>query len=112
MPQLPQMPQMQQMILPLMAPMASVAPVAPVAPVASVGVNPMAPLAPGPLVPGQLPMPVNLGMLPILMSSLGPKGRNKSQIMVRPAIQSVVFSFFCIGKYNRHGHQQSSDEDI
>ncbi|CAL1139770.1 unnamed protein product [Cladocopium goreaui] len=62
MPQMPQMPQIPQMILPL---------VAPVAP---------APLAPGPLGPmvsGQFPM--NLGMLPILMSMPQPAAPVKPQ---------------------------------
>ena len=57
--QMPQMPQMPQMILPMMAPVAPVAPLAP------------GPL--GPMVPGQLP--VNLGMLPILMSWLVEDGK-------------------------------------
>lgn len=63
MPQMPQIPQMPQMILPMMAPVAPVAPLAP------------GPL--GPMVPGQLP--VNLGMLPILMSMPQPAAPVKPQ---------------------------------
>ena len=57
MSQMPQIPQMPQMILPLVAPVAPVAPLAP------------GPL--GPMVSQQFPM--NMGMLPILMSWLNLK---------------------------------------
>ena len=51
-------PTMQQMILPF-----AMAPVTPVTAVPPVALAPMAAMTPGPM-----PMPINLGMLPVLMS--------------------------------------------
>ena len=62
-------PAMQQMILPFamapVTPVTQMGTVTPVAPVTSM-VAPMAAMSPGPM-----PMPINLGMLPVLMSTLG-----------------------------------------